>query len=151
MYKKIEELKTVTKINSLGGEKMFQTNLKDFDAFDPKVRLFSMIQVKPGEEVEYHMHFGESETFFFLSGRGVYNDRAILCAILASRNKTCVILTKLYCDAREHLTKVLVILAHNDVPNICSTSLSLEREHIVLIVVEVGILTCSALLNNDAI
>lgn len=74
MYKKIEELKTVTKLNNFGGEKMFKTNLKDFDAFDPKVRLFSMIQVKPGEEVEYHMHFGESETFFFLSGRGVYND-----------------------------------------------------------------------------
>ena len=74
MYKKIEELKTVTKLNSLGGEKMFKTNLADFDAFNPKVRLFSMIQVKPGEEVEYHMHFGESETFFFLSGRGVYND-----------------------------------------------------------------------------
>lgn len=74
MYKKIEELKTVTKLNNLGGEKMFKTNLADFDAFDPKVRLFSLIQVKPGEEVEYHMHFNESETFFFLSGKGVYND-----------------------------------------------------------------------------
>lgn len=74
MYKKIEELKTTTKLNNMGKEKMFKTNLADFDAFDPRVRLFSLIQVKPGEEVEYHMHVGESETFFILSGKGVYND-----------------------------------------------------------------------------
>ena len=53
---------------------MFKTNLADFDAADPRIRLFSLIQVKPGEEVEYHMHVGESETFFILSGQGIYND-----------------------------------------------------------------------------
>lgn len=74
MYKKIEQLKTVTKLNNEGKEKMFKTNLADFDAWDPKIRLFSLVQVKPGEEVEYHMHIGESETFFILSGKGVYND-----------------------------------------------------------------------------
>ena len=74
MYKEIKQLKTETKFNSLGKEKMFKTNLADFDAWDPRVRLFSLIQVKPGEEVEYHMHIGESETFFILSGQGVYND-----------------------------------------------------------------------------
>lgn len=74
MYKKVEELKTVTKFNNIGTEKMFKTNLADFEAFDPRVRLYSLIQVKPGEEVEYHMHVGESETFFILSGQGIYND-----------------------------------------------------------------------------
>lgn len=74
MYKKIEELKTITKLNNEGKEKMLKTNLADFDAWDPRIRLFSLIQVKPGEEVEYHMHAGESETFFILSGQGVYND-----------------------------------------------------------------------------
>ena len=74
MYKQITELKTQTKLNNEGREKMFKTNLADFDAWDPKVRLFSLIQVKPGEEVEYHMHVGESETFFILSGKGIYND-----------------------------------------------------------------------------
>ena len=53
---------------------MLKTNLADFDAWDPRIRLFSLIQVKPGEEVEYHMHSGESETFFILSGQGIYND-----------------------------------------------------------------------------
>ena len=74
MYKRIEELKTQTKLNNEGFEKMLKTNLADFDAWDPKVRLFSLVQVKPGEEVEYHMHMGESETFFILSGKGIYND-----------------------------------------------------------------------------
>lgn len=74
MYKKIEQLKTQIKQNTEGKEKMLKTNLADFEEWDPRVRLFSLIQVKPGEEVEYHMHVGESEAFFFLSGQGVYND-----------------------------------------------------------------------------
>ncbi len=74
MYKKIAQLKTQTKLNSDGTEKMFKTNLADFEGWNPKARLFSLVQVKPGEEVEFHMHVGESETFFILSGQGVYND-----------------------------------------------------------------------------
>ena len=74
MYKELGQLKTETKLNNEGKEKMFKTNLADFDAWDPRVRLFSLVQLKPGEEVEYHMHVGESETFFILSGRGSYND-----------------------------------------------------------------------------
>ena len=74
MYKYIKELNTQTKLNSEGKEKMLKTNLADFDLWDPRIRLYSLIQVKPGEEVEYHMHSGESETFFFLSGKGIYND-----------------------------------------------------------------------------
>ena len=74
MYKRIEDLKTIAKLNTEGKEKMLKTNLADFDGWDSRVRLFSMIQVKPGEEVDFHMHVGESETFFFLSGQGIFND-----------------------------------------------------------------------------
>ena len=74
MYKRIEQLKTEIKLNNEGKEKMYKTNLADFDAWDPKVRVYSLVQLKPGEEVEYHMHVGESETFFILSGQGIYND-----------------------------------------------------------------------------
>ena len=74
MYKKIEQLKTQAKLNNEGKEKMIKTNLADFEGWNPKARLFSLVQVKPGEEVEYHMHVGESETFYILSGQGIYND-----------------------------------------------------------------------------
>lgn len=74
MYKEIKELKTEMKLNKEGKEKMLKTNLRDFEEWNPKVRLFSLVQVKPGEEVEYHTHDGESETFYILSGQGIYND-----------------------------------------------------------------------------
>jgi mannose-6-phosphate isomerase-like protein (cupin superfamily) len=74
MYKVITQLKTETKFNNEGKGKMFMTDLADFDASDPRIRLFSLVQVKPGEEVQYHMHIGESEHYFILSGQGIYND-----------------------------------------------------------------------------
>ncbi len=74
MYKQIKELKTITKLNNEGKEKMLMTDLADFDVSDPRIRLFSIVQVKPGEQVDYHMHIGESETYFILSGKGEYND-----------------------------------------------------------------------------
>ena len=74
MYKEIKQLKTETKFNNVGKEKMIMTDLADFDVCNPKIRLFSFIQLKPGEEVDYHMHIGESETYFILSGQGIYND-----------------------------------------------------------------------------
>ena len=74
MHKKLDQLKTQVKLNNEGKEKMLKTNLADFEGWDPRIRLYSLVQVKPGEEVEYHMHVGESETFFILSGKGVYND-----------------------------------------------------------------------------
>ena len=74
MYKMMKELKTEIRPNSMGKDRMIMTNLADFDATNPKIKLFSMIQLKPGEEVEYHMHVGESETYVILSGKGIYND-----------------------------------------------------------------------------
>ena len=40
MYKQMKQLKTETKFNNEGKEKMFKTNLADFDASDPRIRLF---------------------------------------------------------------------------------------------------------------
>ncbi len=74
MYKKIQQLKTKTKLNNEGKEKMFLTDLADFDASDPRIKAFALVQIKPGEAVDYHMHIGESETYFILSGQGSYND-----------------------------------------------------------------------------
>ena len=74
MYKTKEQLKTVTKPNNEGRDRMYMTDLADFDASNPRVKLFSLVQLNPGEEVQYHMHVGESETYFILSGQGSYND-----------------------------------------------------------------------------
>ena len=74
MYKELHQLKTEAKLGSAGQEKMFKTNLADFEKWNKRIRLFSLVQVKPGEEVDYHMHVGECESFFILSGKGIYND-----------------------------------------------------------------------------
>ena len=74
MYKIIESLNYDTKLNDDENNKMIITRLSDFDRFNPNVRFFSLIHLKPGEEVAYHTHVGESETYFFLSGKGIYND-----------------------------------------------------------------------------
>lgn len=74
MYKMIEQLNTEIRRNNEGKENMYLTHLADFEASNPNVKLYSLIQLKPGEEVQYHMHVGESEAYFILSGEGVYND-----------------------------------------------------------------------------
>ena len=82
MYKEIKQLKTDTKFNSEGKEKMYKTSLTDFDGWDPRIRMYSLIQLNPGEEVEYHTHVGESETFFILAGKGVCNDNGNIIDIV---------------------------------------------------------------------
>lgn len=74
MVKTIKQLTAETKLNNTGRENMIMTDLSDFDMSNPKIRLFSFIQLKPGEEVQYHMHIGETENYFILSGSGIYND-----------------------------------------------------------------------------
>ncbi len=74
MYKTKEQLKKEVKTNNEGKEKMFLTGLADFDKKNPKIKLFAHVELKPGEEVSYHMHVGEAETYYILSGHGEYND-----------------------------------------------------------------------------
>ena len=74
MYKQITELKAEVKLNNEGKEKMFKTNLADFENWDPRIKFFSLVSVNPGEEVYYHEHEGDSETYYFLSGKGIFND-----------------------------------------------------------------------------
>ncbi len=39
-----------------------------------KVRMYAKATLEPGHSIGYHEHHGESETYFFLSGTGLYND-----------------------------------------------------------------------------
>lgn len=39
-----------------------------------KIRLFARAILEPGGEVSYHVHEGESENYYILSGTGIYND-----------------------------------------------------------------------------
>ena len=74
MVKTKEQLKITTESNASGDVKLFLTNLGDFTGKNPKLRTFARACLKPGEEVEFHIHHGESESYYILSGQGDYND-----------------------------------------------------------------------------
>lgn len=74
MLKTKEQLKIKTENNAVGQVKLYLSNLADFDERNPKLRTFALARLKPGEEVEYHIHRNESESYYIISGNGVYND-----------------------------------------------------------------------------
>lgn len=74
MIKTKEQLTINTENNKEGEVKLFLSNLAEFKEKNPKLRTFALAELKPGQEVEYHIHTGESESYYIISGKGVYND-----------------------------------------------------------------------------
>lgn len=61
------------KENMRGGEGVVE--LTPFSRELPhNARLFSEIRVKPGSSIGYHVHEGETEIFYFISGQGRVRD-----------------------------------------------------------------------------
>ncbi len=81
MYNIKEQLKITTESNAAGAVKLFLSNLADFDTKNPKLRTFALAQLKPGEEVEFHIHEGECEYYYIISGNALYNDNGSLVEI----------------------------------------------------------------------
>ncbi len=74
MIKTKEELIITTESNQDGQVKLLLSNLADFKEKNSKLRTFALAELKPGEEVEFHIHTGESESYYIISGEGLYND-----------------------------------------------------------------------------
>lgn len=74
MFIKKEDLKITTESNIAGDVKLYLSDLADFAGKNPKLRTFALARLNPGEEVEFHIHEGESESYYIISGSGIYND-----------------------------------------------------------------------------
>ena len=74
MLKRKEQLKIKTESNRDGVAKLFLSDLSDFEGKNERLKMFSLAELKPGEEVEFHIHEGESESYYIISGRGQYDD-----------------------------------------------------------------------------
>jgi len=74
MYQYQEQQRVATEQNDQGVDKMFLTHLAEFAGKNPKLRTFARVSLKPGEEVPFHIHEGECEYYYILSGVGVYDD-----------------------------------------------------------------------------
>lgn len=56
------------------GEVTMTCLLNNPEEMENKGRLFNHITVHPGGEVGYHVHSGDAETYYILSGTALYND-----------------------------------------------------------------------------
>ena len=74
MYVKRENLNVETEENAKGVSTLFINDLVDFSGRNPKLRTFALAKLIPGEEVEFHIHEGESESYYIISGSAMYND-----------------------------------------------------------------------------
>lgn len=74
MYIKKENLNVVTEENENGISTLFINDLADFESRNPKLRTFALAKLIPGEEVAFHIHEGESESYYIISGSALYND-----------------------------------------------------------------------------
>lgn len=74
MLKEKKDLTVNTESNEKGQVKMFLSNLAEFEGKNKKLRTFALAELKPGEEVEFHIHTGESESYYIISGEALYND-----------------------------------------------------------------------------
>lgn len=74
MIKRKDELNVRTKLNDEGKEIVTFADLDQFPGKNEKIRMFARAELKPGEEVGYHIHTGESEQYYIISGKGEYSD-----------------------------------------------------------------------------
>lgn len=62
--------------------------LKD-GQLDEKTRLYARVTVLPGGEIAYHEHHNETETYYILSGEGVYNDNGKTYTVTSGMSTFC--------------------------------------------------------------
>lgn len=70
-----DERKVECRQNMAGGEgHVLIERLLNEEQMDGKSRMYAKVTLEAGCSLGYHEHHGESETYYILSGRGIYND-----------------------------------------------------------------------------
>ncbi len=65
--------------NMHGGEgHVIIKRLLDEKQLNGKCGLYAEVTIEPGSSLGYHEHHGESETYYILSGKGIYSDNGTL-------------------------------------------------------------------------
>ena len=66
------------------------TNLiNEPEELNGKGRLFSHTTILPGNGIGYHVHVGDGEIYYILSGRGEYNDNGTVTTVAAGDVTLC--------------------------------------------------------------
>ena len=84
MIKKANEIATMTELGAEGGVGVLEL-IKPSDYFDKPESLsfFALATLKPGASVGYHVHTGETEMYYILSGEGEYDDNGVIVPVKA--------------------------------------------------------------------
>ena len=53
-------------------------HILDNDQLNGKCRLYAQVTLEPGCSLGFHEHHGESETYYIISGTGIYSDNGTL-------------------------------------------------------------------------
>lgn len=75
MLKRALDMKAIEEMAAENGKGLLKlTKMSDYFEKPEKLRTFACAELEPGAEVGYHVHYGESESYYILSGEGMYND-----------------------------------------------------------------------------
>lgn len=76
MVRKNEQKQTERKPGPFNGKGKITVRslLNGPEEMSQKGRVFAHTTVYPDSEIGYHVHVGDSETYYILSGQGLYND-----------------------------------------------------------------------------
>lgn len=74
MIKTKKELLVSLELDENGEASFSYSDIADFPGRNSKLRTFSLIELGVGGEVDFHVHEGEFESYYILSGKGLYND-----------------------------------------------------------------------------
>ena len=79
MIRKREEMSIITKASPFGGtgDITVRDILENPEEMYQKGRVFCHTTVHAGSGIGYHVHQGESETYYILSGHGTFNDNGV--------------------------------------------------------------------------
>lgn len=85
MVRKSETKQSVTKPAPFNGagEITVRSLLNGPEEMSQKGRVFAHTTVHPGSAIGYHVHQGDSETYYILSGTGRYNDNGNIVTVTA--------------------------------------------------------------------
>ncbi|MCI1722174.1 MAG: cupin domain-containing protein [Lachnospiraceae bacterium] len=69
----MQTIRNITKKYDGKGEVIMDSILPK-ELMNPKCRVYAKVTLKPGTSFGWHVHNGESESYYVLSGEGIYDD-----------------------------------------------------------------------------
>ncbi|MEG0506088.1 MAG: cupin domain-containing protein [Longicatena sp.] len=75
----MENLKMETYENHKGGVgKIHITRLLTNEQLGEHIKMYAKIVIEPNSSIGYHLHDGDSESYYIVSGNGRYNDNGVI-------------------------------------------------------------------------